>query len=163
MTGLEESNRSDLEAIPVGFGGHIGQTGDHEGLEGKSSGSVTATASDSQEQMEKEVLIAWNYYLDAFNKEEILSPSLKRIGLAILSKLNPAANRVEAMAGAIDVARHIVKREPAKAYFAAWPKIFGKFSTFKSLYEQWLRTDVPDAAELPEEFLSPKTTSPSTA
>ena len=123
-----------------------------------------ATAAISQEQMEKELQIVWNYYLDAFDKpEEIISPSLRKIGLAILSGMLRGANRVEAMAAVIDMAHYIVKHDSRKPYFAEWPKIFGKFSTFRSLHEQWRNSDVPDAAELPEEFLSPKTTSPSTA
>ncbi len=117
--------------------------------------SSSSAAADSQIQMEKELKAVWNYYLDAFDKEETLSPSLKRIGLAILSKLNPDpdASRVAGMAAVIDMAHYIVKHDPSKAYFAEWPKIFGKFTTFKSLYEQWRVSEVPDAAELPKEFL----------
>jgi hypothetical protein len=120
--------------------------------ETSSSSSETTTAAVSQKQMEKELQLVWNYYLSAFNKEEILFPSAKRMGMAVLSRLLPDVDRVGGMACVIDMAHYLVKHSPKKAYFSKWESIFGKFDTFRSLYEQHYNTpNVPPAADLPED------------
>jgi len=104
--------------------------------------SESTTAAVSESQMESELLKVWSYYLEAFDKEEILSPSAKKAGMTVLSKLrqrHPAASSeqcVEGMTAAIDRARHIVKTQPKKLFFASWHAIFGKFETFYSLWEE---------------------------
>jgi hypothetical protein len=113
-----------------------------------SSGKAAAAVSESQ--MEKELQTVWDYYLEAFDKDEIISPSKKKMGLGVISKLRPDVNRVEVMAGAIDMAHHIVKHHPEKSYLAKWTSIFKKFSTFLSLYEESRDPKVPTAASLSE-------------
>ena len=96
----------------------------------------------SQEQMEREVQGAWNYYLEKFDKQEIISPSAKKVGVTVLTKLRrrhpgiTSEQCMDAMTGAIDRARYLVKRQPAKGFFAKWHAIFGKFETFYSLWEE---------------------------
>jgi hypothetical protein len=110
--------------------------------------SEKASAAVSGNQMDRELQKVWDYYLDAFKKDEIISPSAKKMGLEVISKLRPDVNRVEVMAGAIDMAHHIVKRNPKKAYLAKWTSIFAKFSTFLSLYEESRDSKVAEAATL---------------
>jgi hypothetical protein len=112
--------------------------------------SEKAATAVSESQMEKELQRVWDYYLDAFKKDEIISPSKKKMGLEVISKLRPDVNRVEVMAGAIDMAHHIVKHHPEKSYLAKWTSIFAKFSTFLSLYEESRDSKIPTAASLSE-------------
>lgn len=147
VLGLEDGNPTDLEPIPNGFGGNTQHPGVDDGFDGKSSGNKTPTAAVSQEQMEREFLKVWNYYLEAFDKQEILSPSAKKKGLAILTELHKHGAAAENMAFAIDMARHIVKRNPKKAYLANWFTIFGKWDTFVSLQQQYREAEnIPSAA-----------------
>ena len=101
-----------------------------------------ATAAVSENQMEGELQRAWDYYLDAFKKDEIISPSAERIGRLVLTRLrekHPAIlseQCVDAMTGAIDRACHLAKTQPKKAFFSDWFKIFGNFDTFYSLWEE---------------------------
>jgi len=70
--------------------------------------AVAAPAiSVSEDQMEKELLAAWNYYLDASDRQETLIPSKKRMGLDILRKLHEIGRRnpVLDLSSAIDMAR----------------------------------------------------------
>jgi len=70
--------------------------------------AVAAPAiSVSEDQMEKELLAAWNYYLDASDRQETLIPSKKRMGLDILRKLHEIGRRnpVLDLSCAIDMAR----------------------------------------------------------
>ena len=99
----------------------------------------TATTAVSQDQMESELLKVWGYYLEAFDKEETFSPSAKRTGAAILSRLHKLGQPepVSQLTAAIYVAHHLVKTQPKKAFFANWFAIFGKWNTFASLREQW--------------------------
>jgi hypothetical protein len=113
--------------------------------------SATAPAV-SQNQMEGELQAAWNYYLEAFDKQEILSPSAKKVGLAVLSELHrlghSGATCVTTMQCAVDVAHHLVATQPKrKAFFASWFAIFGKWNTFVSLRQQWTE-DVPVSARM---------------
>ena len=113
--------------------------------------SESAAAAVSQEQMESELQTVWNYYIDAFGKEEIISPARKKMGLAILARLKPDADRVNLMACAIDMAHYIVKRDSKKAYFSKWTSIFGRLNTFVSLCEDHGNTpNVPEVAHLGE-------------
>ena len=104
--------------------------------------SVAAVASAPENQMEAELNAAWDHYLDAFKKDEIISPSARRIGRVVLTRLRekyPAIlseQCVDAMTGAIDRARHLAKTQPKKAFFSDWFKIFGNFDTFYSLWEE---------------------------
>ena len=90
----------------------------------------------SKNQMEGELLAAWNSYLEAFDKEEILSPSRKRTGLETLRKLRErfpeitSEQCVGGMTSAINRVHHLVKTQPKKAYLADWFKIFGNFGKF---------------------------------
>jgi hypothetical protein len=110
----------------------------------------SSTAAVSKSQMESELQAVWNYYLTAFDKEEIISPSKKRMGMTVLSALHkrslpdPAAE----MTFAIDMARHIVKTQPKKSYFSKWSSIFGKWDMFQSLHQQCRDEEPPEAATL---------------
>jgi len=116
----------------------------------KNSSSATATADPSEKQMEEKLLVIWNYYLDAFNKEEPFSRPKKKVGMAVLSKLLPDADHVRVASQVIDMAAHILKTQPQKTYMSEWWTIF-KWSMFRSLYEQYRETEyVPAAANLPE-------------
>ena len=105
--------------------------------------------------MEKEVLGAWNYYLEASGSEEILSPSKKKMGLAVIRKMHERgiSHPVEYVRCAIDMAKHIAKKNPKKADLFRWISIFWKWNTFASLHQEyWETPNVPEAAELPTEF-----------
>lgn len=114
--------------------------------------SQTTAAAISENQMERELLTAWNYYLEAFDREEIISPSKKRMGMAVLSELykKPVSNPAAEMTHAIDMAHHIVKAQPKKAYFSKWSSIFGKWETFLSLHQQCRDEEPPESAQLPD-------------
>jgi hypothetical protein len=119
----------------------------------KGKGEVVATtAAVSRGQMEEELLTIWDYYLEAFDKEEALSPSAKKMGLAVIAKIhknNPSSSEcVHAMTCVIDMARHIVNTQPKKAYFADWHKIL---SMVQSLGSQYDSEGPPRYALLPEE------------
>jgi hypothetical protein len=118
----------------------------------KGDKEAVATTAVSQGQMEKELSAVWTYYLDAFDKEEILSPSARRMGLAILSGIHKhnRTDPVSEMSCAVDMARHLAKKQPKKAYFENWFAIFGKWDTFVSLRRQYDSEDVPEYAHLPE-------------
>lgn len=113
-------------------------------------------ATDPHAQMEREVLGAWNCYLEASGNLEILSASKKKIGLAIVRYLqergypdHPAAY----MVGVINLTQHLAKKNPKKEYLREWVKMFGKPDTFESLLREYMETpDIPEAAELPAEF-----------
>lgn len=81
----------------------------------------------------------FNYYLEAFDKNEILTPSRLKIGLARLREFQEAPMSILAtrMMYAIDVAKDVVRNKPKKAYFGNWHCIFGKRSCFRSLLEQY--------------------------
>lgn len=115
--------------------------------------TVVAAAAIPENQMEKELQTVWSYYIDAFRKDEIISPSARRTGLAILSELHRLGlDAVYRMTGAIDMAHHIVKHHPKKVYLANWFAIFGKWNTFVSLYQEFEQAEnVPEAATLPAE------------
>jgi hypothetical protein len=104
--------------------------------------SVVAATAVPENQMEAELNAAWDHYLEAFKKEEIISPSARRIGIAILTRLREwrptisSEQCVDAMTSAIDRARRIVTGQPKKEYFTNWFGIFGKFETFFSLWEE---------------------------
>ena len=100
--------------------------------------------------MEGELRKVWDYYLDAFKKDEIISPSARRTGLAILSELHKLGrDAVSSMACAIDMVCHIVKHNPKKAYLANWFAIFGKWNTFVSFYQEFEQAEnVPESATL---------------
>ncbi len=104
--------------------------------------SESAAAAVSQEQMETELMEVWNYYLDAFKREEIISPSARRTGIAILTGLRERYPKVTSeicvagMKSAIDRALRITKTRPKKEYFSSWFTIFSKFETFFSLWEE---------------------------
>lgn len=105
--------------------------------------SKSTTTAVSQNQMEGELTEVWDYYLNKFQKdEEIISPSARRVGIAILAGLRekyptiPSELCVDAMTSAIDRARSIVKAQPKKQYFSGWFGIFGNFETFHSLWEE---------------------------
>ena len=103
---------------------------------------VAAATTVSENQMEAELNAAWEHYLNVFEKEEIISPSAKRIGIATLAGLREkypsitSEQCVGAMTAAIDAARRIVKAQPKKEFFTRWYGIFGKFETFHSLWEE---------------------------
>jgi hypothetical protein len=125
-------------------------TNKEEVLGVNSSSSSSASAVVSQNQMERELLVVWDYYNQAFDKQEILSPFKKKMGMDILSRLNPNMDHVLSMTAVIDMAHHLVKRKK-KDYFAKWTSIFGKYDTFESLYEDYSNNpNVLAAAELPE-------------
>jgi hypothetical protein len=117
----------------------------------KAVDSTESTATPiSQEQMEKKLDAVWNYYLAAFDKEESFSNSAKRFGREIISEIvksYPGNDPVFDMSCVIDMAHHIVKHNPKKAYLSGWYQIFGKWDLFLSLHQQYVRTDdVPEAA-----------------
>ena len=91
--------------------------------------------------MEEELLVVWNYYTAAFDKQEVISPSRKKMGLAILrrlhEKLSARGNEwqcVSAMVAAIDMAHFIVNHNPKKADRSKWTSIFARWNTFATLY-----------------------------
>ena len=139
---LAESNPTLLETIPNTFGGQTQHTGVDEGFKEKEVVAEPAAAIDSESQMEAELTAAWEHYLSVFKKDEIISPSARRIGMAILAGLREkyptisSEDCVGAMTSAIDRARHLAKTEPKKAFFSKWFAIFGKFETFHSLWEE---------------------------
>ena len=104
--------------------------------------SKETAAAISRNQMEAELTAAWDHYLDVFNKEEIISPSARRVGMAVLAGLREkyptisSEDCVGAMTAAIDRERHLAKTEPKKAFFSKWFAIFSKFETFHSLWEE---------------------------
>jgi hypothetical protein len=105
--------------------------------------TVVAATAIPAKQMADEVNAAWDHYLDVFHKEEeIISPPARQKGLAILTALREkhptitSEQRIDGMCAAIDQARSIVKKQPAKNYFSDWFSIFGKFQTFYSLWEE---------------------------
>lgn len=110
--------------------------------EEKQRETVVAATAVPENQMEAELNAVWKYYLEVFEKEEIISPSARRIGIAILTRLREkyptiaSEQCVDAMSSGIDSARRIVKAQPNKKYFARWFGIFGKFETFHSLWEE---------------------------
>ena len=117
-----------------------------------SSSTKTPTAAVSQEQMGKELETVWNYYLEAFDKQEILSPSAREKGMAVLSELHTLGHScdvcVTTMQCAIDVAHHLVTtQQKKKAFFSNWFAIFGKWNTFVSLHQQW-NENIPESATI---------------
>src|ERR1039457_2404145 len=142
LSSTETASRETLNSIP----------GDARSKEVDKEAVSTATA-DFEKQMEKEISAVWTYYLEAFDKDEVLSPSARRMGLAILSDLHKhnRPNPVSEMSCAVDMARHLVKKQPKKAYFENWFAIFGKWDTFVSLRQQCESEDVPEYAHLPVE------------
>ena len=123
----------------------VTQTAPRCDITGRSNKSCIATGAAvvpkaatavSESQMESELLKVWKYYEEAFDKEEIPSPSAKRTGTAVLRKLReryPAISSEQCVGGmtsAIDRAQHLVKTQPKKAYMASWFSIFGKFEKF---------------------------------
>jgi hypothetical protein len=114
--------------------------------------SESASAAVSQEQMEKEFQLVWNYYLEAFDKQEILSPTAREKGMAVLSELHRLGHScdvcVTTMQCAIDVAHHLVTtQQKKKAFFSNWFAIFGKWNTFVSLRQQWTE-NIPASATI---------------
>jgi hypothetical protein len=116
--------------------------------------SESTTTAFSEKQMEDELQLVWDYYCQAFRKEESFSPSKKKMGATVLVRMHeqePGRNVVHDITCAIDMVAHIVKRNPKKAYFASWPRIFAKWNTFVTLLAEYNETpDVSAAAELPE-------------
>jgi hypothetical protein len=113
--------------------------------EGKSKGKAVVAepaAAVLENQMANELDAVWSYYLEAFRKDEDFSPSAKRIGLAILTRLREkypsisSEQSVDAMSAAIDAAKKIANAQPKKAFFKKWFGIFGNFDTFHSLWEE---------------------------
>jgi hypothetical protein len=106
--------------------------------------TTTTTTTVSKNQMEGELLAAWNSYREAFDDEETLSPPRKRLGLETLRKLRERFPKitseecVDGMTGAIDRVRHLVKTQPKKAYLANWFRIFGNFEKF---LEYWAENE----------------------
>jgi hypothetical protein len=104
--------------------------------------SSSSSAAAFQKQMEVELSAAWDYYLDVFKKEETISPSATRIGMAILTELRKRFPTISseqcarAMESAIDSAHRIWHAQPKKEYFSRWFGIFGKFETFYSLWDE---------------------------
>jgi hypothetical protein len=105
--------------------------------------SVVAATAVPEKQVVDEVNAAWDYYRNVFqNGEEIISPSARRMGIAILAGLREKYPTIsseqcaDAMTAAIDAARHIAKAQPKKQYFSRWFGIFGNFETFHSLWEE---------------------------
>jgi hypothetical protein len=102
-----------------------------------------ATTADRNSKMEderpskseyRELLSIWNYYLDAFCKEEAFTASRIQYGLARLRELAKGEGRALRMTAAIDVAKNLSRSKP---YFADWYRIFGKAATFESLVQQY--------------------------
>jgi hypothetical protein len=145
--GAEKKGGAGAEVCDVGSAEVCGSYKKEKGKE-----EVVATTAVSESQMEKELSVVWDYYLEAFDKEEALSPSAKKMGLAEIAKVhknNPSSSEcVHAMTCVIDMARHIVNRQPKKAYFADWHKIL---SMVQSLGSQYDSEGPPRYAELPEE------------
>ncbi len=108
--------------------------------------SPATTSAVSETQMEGEFLKVWDHYLKTFDKEETAHLPAKKIGIATLRELHRLGQPDPAtqMECAIDVAHHLVKTQPKKAFFADWFKIFGKWNTFVSLRHQWTE-DIPCA------------------
>ena len=109
----------------------------------KEAADSTAPATAvSKEQMGAELEIVWNYYVEAFDKQEIISPSANKSGIAVLTELRRRFHEIsseqciDAMTAAIDRARHLAKTNPKKPFFSKWHAIFGKFDTFFSLWEE---------------------------
>jgi hypothetical protein len=106
------------------------------------------TAAVSESQMESELQVGWIYYLEAFDSEEILSPSAKKAGVAVFSRLDPSIDRVHYLTCVIDMACYIVKRDPKKAYLSQWAKLL---AASDSLYKEYCNSpNIPAASELPE-------------
>jgi len=127
--------------------------------------AVATTALVPEEQMEREILAVWNYYLNASDREETLIPSKKKMGLAILRELHAkgggcARYPVYLMACAIDAACHVAKRNKKKAYLSKWTSIFSKFETFWSLADETNSGEIYQAAELEAEWKPPKPVEP---
>jgi hypothetical protein len=101
-----------------------------------------AATAVSESQMESEFLKVWEYYLEAFDKEDIASPSAKRTGTGVLRKLREryadisSEQCVDGMTSAIDRAKHLVKTQPKKAYMASWFSIFGNFEKFIEYWDE---------------------------
>lgn len=114
----------------------------------RSSSNIDAAAFPDS-QMEREFSSIWNYYLDAFDKDEPLSALRQKQGLDRLTELHANGGGwepVTAMAAVIDMAKKLSKTKP---YFKEWHCIMGKADTFASLLQQYEDTDrVPEAAEL---------------
>jgi hypothetical protein len=104
--------------------------------------STALAAAVSQDQMAKELEIVWNYYLEGFDKQGIISPSANKIGIAVLTELRRRYQGItseqctDAMTAAIDRARHLAETKPKKTFFSRWHAIFGRFDTFFSLWEE---------------------------
>jgi hypothetical protein len=111
---------------------------------------TTAAATVPQNQMEEELRRAWDYYLNAFDKDGLPNPSEKKMAMAIISRLHdtPVSDPAQEMAFAIDMAHHIVKTQPKKSYLSKWSSIFHKWSTFSSLHSQCRDEEPPAAATL---------------
>ena len=123
--------------------------GKSKAVEGKTSAAV------SEKRMEEELTVVWNYYLDARGKQENFTPSKKRMGRAILRGLHEGGSGTPVidMVIAIDLATHLAKKNPKKAFLTAWFAMFSKWSTFRSLVDQHQDNEsVPEAAELPFEY-----------
>ena len=123
--------------------------------------AVAAPAiSVSEDQMEKELLAAWNYYLDASDRQETLNPLKKKMGLAVVSRIRKQGFHLPVleMSKAIDMARQLARENPKKKFLFRWTSMFSKWNTFVSLWQEYRDSDrgIPDAAALPEEYLPPK-------
>lgn len=105
-----------------------------------------ATASPS-EMEEKELLSIWNYYLDAFDKDETFTPQRKKQGLERMRELG-AAGTANWMSAAIDMAKELSEK---KTFFRDWHCIFGKKDTFASLLQQYEEMKDPP----PRSFITP--------
>ena len=122
--------------------------------------AVAPAALFSQDQMEKEILATWNYYLDASDRQETLIPSKKRMGFDVLRKLHEIGRRnpVVDLSCVIDMARQLARENPKKKFLFKWTAMFSNWNTCVSLWQEYQDSDrgIPEAATLPAEYLPPK-------
>ena len=154
----EDANLAETASLETrkGIQGDARDKGDKEAVDS----SKPTTAAFSEKQMEECIQMVSTYYLEAFDRERIVTPSEKQMARARLLEVLPRVVKEhlnpESVAGymtcAIDVAHHIVRTQPQKKYFSQWFAIFGKQRTFASLIEQHGDLgNVPPAAEFPED------------
>lgn len=138
---LQTGNPTDFDPKPNGNDPETQQTGVDEGFKGKEEGKVRSAACNSAmegdlptKKEHEEILTIFNYYLDAFDKDETLTPSRRKQGLARLREIGERDDRLLTMTAAIDMAKVLSDKKP---FFAQWHCIFGKRATFESLLTEY--------------------------
>ena len=120
--------------------------------------------------MEKEIRIWRQYYAEAFDKPDNYPFPSEEKALAILERLHAELDPqgrgwecVPIVTNVIDMAHYIVERDPYKndrkknkKYCSEWAKMLPMFDRLRLEYDE--KGNVPEAAELPEEFLRPPET-----